>query len=84
MRSFIAEVIGTFALVFCGTGAIIIDQQTGGAVTHVGVAITFGLIVMSMIYSLGSISGAHLNPAVSIGIYLIGAFSGKSTCRGIS
>jgi aquaporin Z len=48
--------------VFCGTGAIIINQETGGTVTHVGVAITFGLIVMAMIYSLGSISGAHLNP----------------------
>ncbi len=51
---------------FCGTGAIVIDQQSGGTVTHVGIAITFGLIVMSMIYSLGNISGAHLNPAVSI------------------
>ncbi len=66
MRNYVAELIGTFALVFCGTGAIIIDQQSGGSVTHVGVAITFGLIVMSMIYSLGGISGAHLNPAVSI------------------
>jgi aquaporin Z len=65
IRNYAAELIGTFALVFCGTGAIVIDQQTGGAVTHVGVAITFGLIVMSMIYSLGDISGAHLNPAVS-------------------
>lgn len=66
LRNYLAELIGTFALVFCGTGAVVIDQQTGGAVTHVGVAITFGLIVMSMIYSLGNISGAHLNPAVSI------------------
>jgi aquaporin NIP len=66
MRNYAAELIGTFALVFCGTGAVVMDQQSGGAVTHVGVAITFGLIVMSMIYSLGNISGAHLNPAVSI------------------
>jgi aquaporin NIP len=66
IRNCAAELIGTFALVFCGTGAIIIDQQSGGTVTHVGVAITFGLIIMSMIYSLGNISGAHLNPAVSI------------------
>ncbi len=66
MRNYVAELIGTFALVFCGTGAIIIDQQTGGVVSHAGVAITFGLIIMSMIYSLGNISGAHLNPAVSI------------------
>ncbi|MEO6851670.1 MAG: aquaporin, partial [Mucilaginibacter sp.] len=59
MKNYTAEFVGTFALVFCGTGAIIIDQQSGGAVTHAGVAITFGLIVMSMIYSLGNISGAH-------------------------
>ena len=52
MNKYIAELLGTFALVFCGTGAIVIDQQSGGAVTHVGIAITFGLIVMAMIYSL--------------------------------
>jgi aquaporin NIP len=77
MRNYLAELIGTFALVFCGTGAIIIDQQSGGAVTHVGVAITFGLIVMSMIYSLGNISGAHLNPAVSIAFTLAKRFPVK-------
>lgn len=74
MRSYIAEVTGTFALVFCGTGAIIIDQQSAGTVTHVGVAITFGLIVMCMIYSLGNISGAHINPAVSIAFAVAGRF----------
>jgi aquaporin NIP len=62
-----AEFIGTFALVFAGTGAIVIDETTGGAVTHVGVALTFGLIVLAMIYTIGDISGAHLNPAVSLG-----------------
>jgi len=77
MRNYIAELIGTFALVFCGTGAIVIDQQSGGAVTHVGIAITFGLIVMSMIYSLGNISGAHLNPAVSIAFAVAGRFPAK-------
>jgi aquaporin NIP len=66
MRKYLAETIGTFALVFCGTGAIIINQEQGGVITHVGIAITFGLIVMSMIYTLGDISGAHLNPAVTI------------------
>jgi len=66
MKKGIAELIGTFALVFCGTGAIVIDQVSGGAVTHVGVSITFGLIVLAMIYSLGDISGAHINPAVSL------------------
>ena len=59
MNKYIAELLGTFALVFCGTGAIIINQQSGGVVTHVGIAITFGLTVMAMIYSLGEISGAQ-------------------------
>lgn len=66
MRKYAAELIGTFAIVFCGTGAIVIDQQTDGTVTHAGIAITFGLIVMAMIYTLGNISGAHINPAVTI------------------
>ena len=69
--------IGTFALVFCGTGAIIIDKESGGAITHIGIAITFGLIVMSMIYALGNISGAHLNPAVSIAFAIARRFSVK-------
>jgi aquaporin Z len=77
MRNYVAELIGTFALVFCGTGAIIINQQSGGAITHVGIAITFGLIVMSMIYALGSISGAHLNPAVSIAFTIGGRFPAR-------
>lgn len=66
MKKYLAEAIGTFALVFCGTGAIIINQETSGGVTHPGIALTFGLIVMVMIYALGPISGAHLNPAVTI------------------
>src|SRR3954452_7277285 len=66
MNKYIAELLGTFALVFCGTGAIIINQEANGAVTHVGIAITFGFIVMAMIYALGDISGAHMNPAVTI------------------
>ena len=73
-----AEIIGTFALVFCGTGAIVIDKQTGGGVSHAGVAVTFGLIVMAMIYGLGEISGAHLNPAVSIAFSLAGRLPVKA------
>lgn len=66
MKKYIAEMIGTFALVFCGTGAIVINDVANGAVSHVGIAMTFGLIVTVMIYTFGSISGAHINPAVSI------------------
>ncbi|HEY4060971.1 MAG TPA: aquaporin [Puia sp.] len=78
LKRSIAEIIGTFALVFCGTGAIVIDKETGGAVSHVGVAVTFGLIVTAMIYGLGEISGAHLNPAVSIAFSLAGRLPAKS------
>jgi aquaporin Z len=77
MNKYLAELLGTFALVFCGTGAIIINQETNGAVTHVGIAITFGLIVMAMIYALGDISGAHMNPAVTIAFTLANRFSIK-------
>jgi aquaporin Z len=74
MRALAAELFGTFALVFAGTGAIVVNQVTNGAVTHVGVALTFGLIVLALIYPLGDASGAHLNPAVTLGYCLARRF----------
>ncbi len=65
----LAEALGTFAMVFVGTGAIVIDQQFNGVITHAGIALTFGLIVLAMIYTLGDVSGAHFNPAVTVAFF---------------
>jgi aquaporin Z len=70
MQKWFAEGFGTFALVFAGTGAIVVNDLSGGVVTHVGVAITFGLVVAAMIHAVGDVSGAHLNPAVTFGFWL--------------
>jgi len=78
MKKYVAEMMGAFAIVFCGTGAVIIDGLTHGSISHAGVAITWGLIVMTMIYTFGSNSGAHFNPAVSIAFALANRFPYKS------
>jgi MIP family channel proteins len=74
IKKCIAEFIGTFALVFAGTGAIVINDVSGGGITHVGVALTFGLVILAMIYAVGDISGAHFNPAVTSAFWLSGRF----------
>ncbi|MCB9252062.1 MAG: MIP family channel protein [Flavobacteriales bacterium] len=70
MRKYAAEFLGTYILVFCGTGAILIDALTGGSIGHTGISITFGLVVMVMIYTFGDLSGAHINPAVSLAFFM--------------
>jgi aquaporin Z len=71
-----AESVGTFALVFAGTAACVVNDQTG-AVSHVGVALTFGLVVFALIAALGDVSGAHLNPAVTLGFCLARRFPAR-------
>jgi len=76
---FLAELISTFVLIFCGTGSIVFNQLSGGdSIGHIGVSITTGLTVTAMIYSLGSISGAHMNPIVTLALYLSKELPAKS------
>jgi MIP family channel proteins len=73
-RELLAEFIGTFVLIFAGTGAVMVDKISDGAVTHLGISIVFGAVVTALIYSLGHISGAHFNPAVTLAFWSSGFF----------
>ena len=77
LRKCLAEFIGTFVIVFGGCGAVVANACSDGAVGHFGIATAFGLIVMAMIYSLGHISGAHFNPAVTCSFALFRHFPVK-------
>lgn len=84
MKKYLAEFIGTFAIVFCGTGAVIVNEQTQGVITHMGIAATFGLIVLAMIYTFGEKSGAHFNPAVTLAFSVAKRFDNKKIIPYIS
>lgn len=77
MKRYMAEGIGTFILVFAGTGAIVVNDVSGGVITHSGIALTFGLAVMAMVYAVGDVSGAHINPAVSLGFWAARRLPGR-------
>ena len=69
LRRAAAEALGTFFLVLVGPGAAIVNAHTGGAVTHVGVALAFAFVIIAMVYAVGHLSGAHINPAVTIAFW---------------
>lgn len=79
MKKLLAELLGTFTLVFAGTGAVVINTASQGAITHAGIALVFGLVVLAMIHTFGDVSGAHLNPAVTLAFAAAGRFAWRET-----
>ena len=73
-REAYAEGIGTFILVFAGTGAVMVNKISDGAITHVGISFVFGAVVAALIYGIGHLSGAHFNPAVTLAFWASGFF----------
>jgi MIP family channel proteins len=76
-RRYAAEAIGTYFLVLIGPGAAMVNAHTGGVIGHAGVALSFAFVVLAMVYALGHISGAHINPAVTIAFWSAGRFAGR-------
>jgi MIP family channel proteins len=76
-RRYAAEALGTFFLVLIGPGAAMVDAHTGGAIGHAGVALSFAFVVLAMVYALGHLSGAHINPAVTIAFWTARRFPGR-------
>lgn len=74
MKKYLAEMFGTFVLVFIGCGTVVFSAETVG---HLGIALAFGLAVVAMAYAIGPVSGAHVNPAVTLGVWSAGRMSGK-------
>jgi len=73
-REIVVELIGTFILVFAGTGAVMVNAISDGAITHLGISLVFGAVVAALIYAFGHISGAHFNPAVTLAFWISGFF----------
>ncbi|WP_338421569.1 MIP/aquaporin family protein [Nostoc flagelliforme] len=73
-REALAEGIGTFILVFAGTGAVMVNSISGGSVTHIGISFVFGAVITALIYGIGHLSGAHFNPAVTLAFWTSGFF----------